>query len=403
MRGDAHVVGLGHGRDLLGFAQAAGVADVRLDDIDDLLLDQAAEALPGVQAFAGSHRGLSGVGDLFHGADVEGIAWLFDPGNTQVLVALAQADGFGSGHAAAEVDVHLGRVTGNLHQLLDPLVGQFGEVAVMGPPLHMLQAAFVILGSQWVALECLVTVLHWPFGCLCPGRGVEAVVVPTVGVDRGFIEDLATEEFIDRQIGGLALDVPQGGLDGTDPGEDDGAAALGPEGVVVHLRVQLFDAERVRPDDHALAQVFDHAGRCGGAQPVGDGQMLAGYVAFQMVVVAALRARMKGWKPAGAFSLGRWGWVVNLGALAYGIFACVVLSLPSSNSSLGLLDRWIALVGLSVVVVTGLLYMVIAKPHRNSTAPEADAVEIAHAMRECSGRSRARTAPCNGVIHDPVR
>ncbi|MDT4838379.1 permease, urea carboxylase system [compost metagenome] len=121
---------------------------------------------------------------------------------------------------------------------------------------------------------------------------------------------------------------------------------------------------------------------------VAGGQMLAGYVAFQMVVVAALRARMKGWKPAGAFSLGRWGWIVNLGALAYGIFACVILSMPSSNESLGLLDRWIALVGLSVVVVTGLLYMYIAQPHRNSTAPEGDAIEVANAMRRSAGVAR---------------
>lgn len=86
---------------------------------------------------------------------------------------------------------------------------------------------------------------------------------------------------------------------------------------------------------------------------VAGGQMLAGYVAFQMVVLAALRARLKGWKPAGAFSLGRWGCVINLGALAYGVFACVVLSMPSNNPALGLLDRWIALVGLLVVVASG--------------------------------------------------
>jgi amino acid transporter len=119
---------------------------------------------------------------------------------------------------------------------------------------------------------------------------------------------------------------------------------------------------------------------------VAGGQMLAGYVAFQMVVLAALRARLKGWKPAGTFSLGRWGWIINLGALAYGVFACVILSMPSNNPALGFIDRWIALVGLLVVVATGLLYMIIAKPHRNSTAPEGDAVEIANAMRSCSGR-----------------
>lgn len=116
-------------------------------------------------------------------------------------------------------------------------------------------------------------------------------------------------------------------------------------------------------------------------------QMLAGYIAFQMVVFAALRARFMGWKPAGSFSLGRWGWAVNIAALAYGIFACIVLSTPSSDLSLSLLDRWIAIVGVLVVVVTGWLYLVIAKPHLRSDAPEGDAVSFANAMRAKSARS----------------
>ncbi|MEE4698716.1 amino acid permease [Pseudomonas alliivorans] len=111
-------------------------------------------------------------------------------------------------------------------------------------------------------------------------------------------------------------------------------------------------------------------------------QMLAGYIAFQMVVFAALRARFKGWKPAGSFSLGAWGWPVNLAALGYGIFACVALATPSSDMSLSVLDRWIALVGVLVVIAVGWLYMVIAKPHRNSTAPEGDAIEMANLMRK---------------------
>ena len=49
------------------------------------------------------------------------------------------------------------------------------------------------------------------------------------------------------------------------------------------------------------------------------------YVAFQMVVLASLRQRLRGWKPAGPFSLGRWGIVVNIAALAYGIFALLLL------------------------------------------------------------------------------
>ena len=43
------------------------------------------------------------------------------------------------------------------------------------------------------------------------------------------------------------------------------------------------------------------------------------YVAFQLVVLAALIARSRGWVPSGAFSLGRWGLPVNIIALGYGI------------------------------------------------------------------------------------
>ncbi len=43
------------------------------------------------------------------------------------------------------------------------------------------------------------------------------------------------------------------------------------------------------------------------------------YISFQMIVLAALIARIKGWRPSGPFTLGAWGWCVNLIALAYGV------------------------------------------------------------------------------------
>ncbi|SEB33191.1 APC family permease [Rhodococcus koreensis] len=110
-------------------------------------------------------------------------------------------------------------------------------------------------------------------------------------------------------------------------------------------------------------------------------QMLAGYVAFQMVVFAALRSRLRGWNPAGSFTLGRAGLVVNIGALVYGVLSILVLARPSGDPSLAFVDRWIAVVGFAVVTLTGLAYLLIAKPEKNSTAPEGDAIEVANAMR----------------------
>jgi amino acid transporter len=52
------------------------------------------------------------------------------------------------------------------------------------------------------------------------------------------------------------------------------------------------------------------------------------YIGFQMVVLAALRARLRGWVPAGRFTLGRWGLPVTVAALVYGVAAMVNMSWP---------------------------------------------------------------------------
>ena len=103
------------------------------------------------------------------------------------------------------------------------------------------------------------------------------------------------------------------------------------------------------------------------------------YVAFQSVVLAALRQRIKGWKPAGPFSLGRAGFVVNVLALAYGIFAMVLLAVPGSSGEF--FSDYIVLIGLFVVMGSGLIYLLVARPDRKSLAPEGDAIEVATLLR----------------------
>lgn len=104
------------------------------------------------------------------------------------------------------------------------------------------------------------------------------------------------------------------------------------------------------------------------------------YLTFQAVVLAALRQRLRGWRPAGAWNLRRWGIVVNIAALAYGIFAIILLAKPVEADSF--LDRWIVVIGAALVLVTGLAYMLIAKPYNNSEGiPEGDAVEVAEQLR----------------------
>ena len=104
------------------------------------------------------------------------------------------------------------------------------------------------------------------------------------------------------------------------------------------------------------------------------------YVAFQAVVLAALRQRLKGWRPAGNWNLGAAGMLVNVLALGYGIMAIWLLLKPGDTGNF--LDDWVVAIGLVVVMATGLLYLFIAKPDRHSEGVgEGDAIEVANLLR----------------------
>ena len=106
------------------------------------------------------------------------------------------------------------------------------------------------------------------------------------------------------------------------------------------------------------------------------------YIAFQAVVLAALRQRLRGWRPAGLWNLGSAGLVVNVLALAYGLFAIVLLIKPAPGTET-FLDRWIVAIGLVIVAGTGLLYLFLARPDRHSAdIPEGDAREVAAQLRQ---------------------
>jgi amino acid transporter len=98
------------------------------------------------------------------------------------------------------------------------------------------------------------------------------------------------------------------------------------------------------------------------------------YMAFQMVVLAALRARFKGWRPSGKFSLGRLGFVVNVLALAYGVSAMINLAWPRTPDA-AWYDNYIVALGALVVVGLGVLYMVVRRPYDRGDAPAGDAIQ----------------------------
>jgi amino acid transporter len=96
------------------------------------------------------------------------------------------------------------------------------------------------------------------------------------------------------------------------------------------------------------------------------------YMSFQMLILAALFARATGWKPSGPFTLGRWGWPVNIIALLYGVSAIIDMIWPRSPQ-----DPWYSNYGMIVtaaaVIALGAIYMLAAKPYERGDAPAGDA------------------------------
>lgn len=96
------------------------------------------------------------------------------------------------------------------------------------------------------------------------------------------------------------------------------------------------------------------------------------YLGFQMVVFAALRARLRGWQPSGAFRLGVWGLPVTVAALAYGVLAMVNMAWPRTPD-VPWYDNWLVALSAAAGVAVGAVYLVLAKPHERSDAVHGDA------------------------------
>ncbi|MFU0805094.1 MAG: Amino acid permease [Pseudoclavibacter caeni] len=97
------------------------------------------------------------------------------------------------------------------------------------------------------------------------------------------------------------------------------------------------------------------------------------YIGFQMVVLAALRARLRGWQPSGRFRLGRWGVLVNVLALLWGIIGIVNMAWPRTPDAPWYLN-YIVLLSTLAVIGVGAVYMVWKRPYLIGDAPAGDAI-----------------------------
>jgi amino acid transporter len=92
------------------------------------------------------------------------------------------------------------------------------------------------------------------------------------------------------------------------------------------------------------------------------------YVAFLLVALAALIARVRGtWVPSGHVRLGRAGLVLNAAAVAWLSFETVNIAWPRESlapPAAPFYQVWAAVIVLALIVVLGLAYLLVAKPER---------------------------------------
>jgi len=96
------------------------------------------------------------------------------------------------------------------------------------------------------------------------------------------------------------------------------------------------------------------------------------YAGFQMVVIGATFARLRGWVPHGRYRLGRWGLAVNLAGIVWGVSAIVIMLRPT-DGNLAWYTAWGMALTFAGVIVSGLIYMALGRPFDRSDAPAGDA------------------------------
>ena len=117
------------------------------------------------------------------------------------------------------------------------------------------------------------------------------------------------------------------------------------------------------------------------------------YVAFLLIALAALTARVRGsWRPAGRIRLGRAGLAINALAVAWLGFETVNIAWPRESLAppgAPWYQVWAAPLVLALIAVAGLAYLVLARPQRRprpAPAGPSENVELVRRSLQAFGR-----------------
>ena len=81
------------------------------------------------------------------------------------------------------------------------------------------------------------------------------------------------------------------------------------------------------------------------------------YISFQVIMIATLVARLRGWRPAGHFSLAGWAMPVNVLGIVYGVAMIVHLMQPIAPGTPFYIDYEVPLATLGIIVLGLVTYL----------------------------------------------
>jgi hypothetical protein len=251
------IVRLGHARDEAALGDAAGVAQIRLQDHRRLLLENFPEAPLREDPLAGRNRQVRATRDVGHRVDVLAVDRFFDEHRLVRLDCLDQELRGGGADRAVEVDADVGIRTNSLAQHRE----------VVGRLLH---EAWRLDESRPAPRAVLIAAAQVRSG-LEGGEALRLLRLDRVNrarvrVDADAVASRPTQQFMDRHAKRLALDVPQRLVDARQRAREDRAAP-----------VERMAIDRLPVMDHAAGILTDQVGRdllhrlgTGQGSPLGD-------------------------------------------------------------------------------------------------------------------------------------
>ena len=244
-----HIVGFGHGGDLLALGQAAGMGKVRLHNVHAANGQQTLEIVLGEQTFTGSNGDVAGCCDF-----------------GEVLHVIAE-NGFLNEHG-----VELLQLFGDqfCHGFVHPSVEVDGDAEVPAAAFshagNTLQQG-IDLGVAVQKLQ-LIGAVHFDGGKAllflfqCSAAHIGGAVTAHPAVDPHFVAAAAAHQLPDRAPEKFALDVPQGLIDAGNGAHQDAAAPV--EAAAEQHRPQVLDLHGVGTNEVRL-HLMDALAYGGGA------------------------------------------------------------------------------------------------------------------------------------------